>query len=72
MWSEVQVGHILKIYNDECFPSDLILLDTSYKNGVCYVETGALDGEKNMKLKSALRETYVMFKNDNIDQIKLI
>ncbi|EGR27708.1 phospholipid-translocating p-type flippase family protein, putative [Ichthyophthirius multifiliis] len=71
-WANVQVGQILKIYNDQCFPADLLLLDTSYKNGICYVETGALDGEKNMKPKSALRETYALFKNDLVDQIKNI
>lgn len=57
-WSEVEVGDILKIYEDEPFPADLIAVDSSYANGVCYIETGALDGEKNMKPKSCLRETY--------------
>ena len=57
-WRDVEVGDILKIYNNEPFPADLIALDSSYPNGVCYIETGALDGEKNMKPKSSLRETY--------------
>lgn len=49
---------MLKVYKDEQFPADLIALDSSYLNGVCYIETGALDGEKNMKPKSCLKETY--------------
>lgn len=60
---------MLKIYEDEDFPADLLALDTSYYNGVCYIETGALDGEKNMKLKSSLKKTYSLFKEKKVNQI---
>jgi len=30
------------------------MLGSSYNNGVCYIETGALDGEKNLKPKNSL------------------
>lgn len=38
--------------------------------GICYIETGALDGEKNLKPKSALTETATYFstRNDNLDE----
>lgn len=69
-WANVAVGDILKIYKDQPFPADLIAVDSSYPNGVCYIETGALDGEKNMKPKSCLRETYSIFKDARIDSIR--
>ena len=40
------------------FPADLLLLDSSDKNGNAYVETSNLDGERNLKCKSAFKEFY--------------
>lgn len=69
-WADVEVGDLLKIYRDEPFPADLIVVDTSFENGVCYIETGALDGEKNMKPKSSLRETFQIFKDSRLESIR--
>lgn len=43
------VGDIVKINNNEPFPADILVLSSEHENGNCYIETGALDGEKNMK-----------------------
>lgn len=53
------------------FPADLLVLGTAYENGrkkdwclfigVCYIETSSLDGEKNLKPKSAIKETLTFF-----------
>lgn len=51
------MGDILKIKQNQPFPADLICLCSSLENGACYIETGALDGEKNLKPKSALGQT---------------
>lgn len=56
-WKKLRVGDIIKVYKDEYFPSDLLLLSSSYEDGVCYVETMNLDGETNLKLKHALEVT---------------
>ncbi|EAS01110.3 phospholipid-translocating P-type ATPase, flippase family protein (macronuclear) [Tetrahymena thermophila SB210] len=66
-WANVHVGDILHIYQDECFPTDLLVLGSNL-GGVCYIETGALDGEKNLKPKSAINETssYFSTKEDNV------
>ena len=39
----------------ETFPADIILLSSSLEDGVCYIETSSLDGEKNLKAKLALK-----------------
>nr|POE89624.1 putative phospholipid-transporting atpase 8 [Quercus suber] len=56
-WKKVRVGDIVKVCKDEYFPADLVLLSTSYEDGICYVETMNLDGETNLKLKYALDVT---------------
>lgn len=38
---------------DEYFAADMILAQSSEPKGVCYIETKNLDGETNLKLKSA-------------------
>ncbi|GMI93611.1 Aminophospholipid ATPase 5 [Hibiscus trionum] len=53
-WKELRVGDVVKVYKDEYFPSDLLLLSSSYEDGVCYVETMNLDGETNLKIKRCL------------------
>lgn len=42
---------------DEYFPADLIILNTSHPKGNCYIETKSLDGETNLKNKVSLKET---------------
>lgn len=56
-WKKLRVGDIIKVYKDEYFPADLLLLSSSYEDGVCYVDTMNLDGETNLKLKHALEAT---------------
>ncbi|KAL3654359.1 putative phospholipid-transporting ATPase 9 [Castilleja foliolosa] len=56
-WKNLKVGDIVKVEKDEFFPSDLVLLSSSYEDAVCYVETMNLDGETNLKLKQALEVT---------------
>jgi phospholipid-transporting ATPase len=59
-WADIRVGDILHIMQDEIFPADLLVLGSNIE-GMCYIETGALDGEKNLKPKSALIETSSYF-----------
>jgi phospholipid-translocating ATPase len=57
-WDQLRVGDIVKVQKDEFFPADLVLLSSSYDDGICYVETMNLDGETNLKLKQGLEVTF--------------
>ena len=60
-WANLQVGDIIKIKDDDFFPSDIIPLTSGIKGGACYIETGSLDGEKNLKLKNCPVETAKLY-----------
>ena len=55
-WKHLQVGEIIMVEQDQFFPSDLILLRSSNAGGLAYVETKNLDGETNLKHKTALKD----------------
>ncbi len=65
-WKNIRVGNILKINENEEFPADLILLNSSNGNGVCYIETKNLDGETNLKFKKSKAEISKFFADENI------
>ncbi|GJU38113.1 phospholipid-transporting ATPase 2 [Tanacetum coccineum] len=50
---EIYVGNLVWHRENDEVPCDLILLGTSEPQGVCYVETTALDGETDLKTRSA-------------------
>jgi phospholipid-transporting ATPase len=69
-WEQLKLGNIVKIYKGEYFPCDLILLYSSNKNGVAYVETKNLDGETNLKYKESIKNTYRLLRNFEIPEEK--
>ncbi|XP_077216942.1 putative phospholipid-transporting ATPase 4 isoform X2 [Tasmannia lanceolata] len=56
-WQKIRVGDVVKVEKDQFFPADLLLLSSSYEDGICYVETMNLDGETNLKIKRSLEVT---------------
>ena len=48
---ELLLGEIIQVKKDGIFPSDLLLIDSNLNDGICYIETGSLDGEKTLKIK---------------------
>lgn len=59
-WQKLRVGDIVKVEKDQFFPADLLLLSSSYDDGICYVETMNLDGETNLKVKRSLEVTMAL------------
>merc|ERR1719427_2636948 len=50
-WRTLEVGDVIKLYNDDIIPSDILLLSTSDEDGVYHISTANLDGENNLKQK---------------------
>ena len=55
-WKDVRVGYIIKVYENQYFPCDMLLINSSGEKGICYIETKNLDGETNLKHKKAVKE----------------
>ena len=68
LWSEVVVGDVLRVENTKFFPADLVLLASSEPQGMCYIETSNLDGETNLKIRSAIQPTSHLKAEDNLDE----
>ena len=66
---KLRIGEIVEVLQDEPFPADLILLDSELPEGICFIETGTLDGEKTLKQKEAPKETKGKF-NENEEKIQ--
>ena len=61
-WEQTQsgklhMGNIVSVKQDDTFPADLILIDSDLPEGICFIETGSLDGEKTLKFKEAPKQT---------------
>ena len=54
-WEDVRVGDVVKLFNEESFPADILVCSTSEDENVCYVETKNLDGETNLKSRNAVQ-----------------
>ncbi|KAK3145027.1 hypothetical protein QOZ80_4AG0321700 [Eleusine coracana subsp. coracana] len=48
---EIHVGDIVWLHENDEVPCDLVLIGTSDPQGICYVETAALDGEIDLKTR---------------------
>lgn len=58
------MGNIVKVLSDQFFPADLVLLSSSGKKGICYIETKNLDGETNLKHKVANKDIMAICNSD--------
>lgn len=53
-WKDVRVGDIVRLSCNEIIPADMLLLYSSDRRGVCYIETANLDGETNLKQRQVV------------------
>ncbi|KAN0003647.1 hypothetical protein ACTFIZ_009801 [Dictyostelium cf. discoideum] len=64
---DICVGDFIRIDNDQAFPSDILVLSSNLEDGICYVETSQLDGETNLKLFKAAKETNSLTQEQLLD-----
>lgn len=55
--ADMRVGDIIKIYQNDRVPADLVLLQTTEKSGTVFIRTDQLDGETDWKLRKAVSIT---------------
>lgn len=60
-WDAVKVGDIVKVFDKEQFPADILLVASSNDDGLAFIETKQLDGESNLKVKVARRDVSKRF-----------
>ena len=53
----IRVGNIIKIYKEDLIPADVLIVKSSLKNGLAYMQTSNLDGENTLKPREALSLT---------------
>lgn len=70
-WEDLRVGDVIKVLQEDYFPADMILLRSSEKTCVGYIETKSLDGETNLKMKSVSKELGFLQGLDPADLRKL-
>ena len=64
MSKTLQCGEVILVYENKSIPADMIIIDSGFEEGTCYVETSSLDGEKTLKLKVANKYTQGFFSNE--------
>ena len=64
---QVKVGDILLIEDGQTFPADLVLLNSSFADGTCFIQTSSLDGEKNLKKRKIPKDLDSVIQPGNKD-----
>ena len=64
MSKTLRYGEIILVYENKSIPADMLIIDSGFSEGICYVETSSLDGEKTLKLKVANKYTQGFISSD--------
>ena len=56
-WQDLACGQLVLLGRDEEVPADVVVVACSNQSGHCYVETVNLDGETNLKIKEAEKQS---------------
>ncbi|KAH6879592.1 phospholipid-transporting ATPase 1 [Coprinopsis sp. MPI-PUGE-AT-0042] len=68
LWKKLEVGDIVLLRDNDQVPADIIVLATSDPDGMCYLETKNLDGETNLKPRKALRATWSLASEEDVER----
>ena len=60
----LRYGEVILVTEGKIIPADMILIDSGMREGLAYVETSSLDGEKALKFKLANKETIGSFSEE--------
>ena len=63
----LRVGEIILIKNNNQIPCDCLILYSSFEEGICYLETSSLDGEKTLKEKEGNKIILSKLKEINLN-----
>ena len=63
----IRVGNIIKIHKDELIPADVLVIKSSLKSGLCYMQTSNLDGENVLKP----REAFTSIQNTVLNKVNI-
>ena len=67
---DLRIGELVLVTQEQTFPADLILIDSGLNDGICFIETGTLDGEKTLKQKESPKELAGKFNDNKKDPIE--
>ena len=67
---ELEIGELVLVIQDQVFPADLILIDSGLNDGLCFIETGSLDGEKTLKQKESPKELATKLNDQNKEPLE--
>eukprot|EP01135_Chromosphaera_perkinsii_P001852 Nk52_evm1s212 gene=Nk52_evmTU1s212 len=57
-WKDVRVGDLVELKENDPVPADMVVLWSSEKHNIFYVETSSLDGETNLKIRQAVPDLW--------------
>lgn len=57
-WRDLVCGDLVLLRKDEVIPADILLLSSSNGDGTAFMQTSNLDGEKNLKPRYSIHETF--------------
>jgi len=67
---DIAVGDIVYLRENDEVPADCVVIATSDANGNAYIQTTNLDGESNLKVRSALSNTKGLTTDEDIGNFK--
>ena len=63
-WKDLEVGDVVRLEDRDWIPADLLLLASSAEDGTAFIDTMDLDGETNLKRRTAHAKSQHLAKND--------